>query len=90
MIEIILILVLIFSFLFFMYKECGKAEEKRFREFVVAIRAKDLDEYKNLLPEENEKKEEVNIPDEIEDPYSTDPRIFIKALDEDENNKNKH
>jgi len=57
----------------------GDLEQKRFREFVKAIKAEDLQEYTSSIPEEIKIPEK--IPDELVDLDEVAPEKIIKALE---------
>ena len=66
-------------FLYIMKLKDGDLEQKRFREFVKAIKAEDLQEYTSSIPEEIKIPEK--IPDELVDLDEVAPEKIIKALE---------
>lgn len=58
------------AFIYFYTDELNKAERQRFREFVIAVKSKDIVEYKEAIPEEGklpveEKKDEYVELDQV-------------------------
>ena len=88
--EIILLTVLFIAILIFLYfwqDKRDKAEKSRFREFVIASKSKNLDEYATTIPEENESLPEQ--PDELVELSDEDPERILKAIknSQDEDNE---
>lgn len=84
---IILILFLaVLTFLFFFIERFenrrAKEEKLRFREFVIALKAKDLQEYTTVIPEDVEEKTEQEQQDEYVDLDNVSPETLLKALKE--------
>jgi hypothetical protein len=83
------IIILIFSisvlaFIFFFTERLDKrraSEEKlRFREFVIAIKAKDVEQYAQIIPEDVEEKKIDEKVDEYMDVDEVSPETLLKAL----------
>ena len=82
---IILILFLgVLAFLFFFIERLenrrAKEEKLRFREFVIALKAKDLAEYTTVIPEDIEDKKEEEPQDELVDVDDVPAEELLRAL----------
>ena len=87
MIETVLIAILFIANLAFLYLwqlQREKAEEKRFREFVIASKSKDIDQYNNSIPESGELPQPNS--DEIIELSEGDPAQVLKAIKEEHAN----
>ena len=86
--ELIIITILFVStlaFIFFWQDKREKAEQSRFREFVIANKAKNTEEYVGSLPSS----EEMELPqqDEIMDVNEVDPEKLLEAIRNENANK---
>ncbi len=89
MFETIIIAILFIStlaFLYFWQEKRDKAEKERFREFVMANKSNNIEQYANVIPEDT-KPLNVAMPDVLEDLQDADPEILIRVLNDkkDEN-----
>ena len=75
---IVIIFLATLAFIFFWQKERDKAEQKRFREFVIANKSDNLNDYTTALPADEPIKE---IPqDEYVDVTDIDPDTLLNAM----------
>ena len=61
----------------------SKQEKERFREFVLATKSKNAEEYSAILP--SDKPFEMPKEDEFQDIGEMDPEVLLRALKEDKN-----
>jgi hypothetical protein len=70
---------IIWAFLFIKLKEKdSKVEKERFREFVMAVKSKTIQQYAEVIPEDLP--DEQDTDDEIVDMYQTDPKELLRAI----------
>ena len=85
LILIVLLVVITFIYLERNSKRRDKAEEKRFREFVIASKSDGTEEYVTALPADDEE-----LPSEPEDDLvdldQVDPKTLLKAIKKNEDN----
>lgn len=79
---VFLIFLSVLTYLYLTEDKRNKAEQKRFREFVIAVKSRDLDQYTNAIPEENEEPPQQPV-DDIVGIDQVDPEQLRKALNED-------
>ncbi len=66
------------AFIYFWQERREKAEELRFREFVIANKSKNVDDYITALP--SLKEEVVKEPDELMDVNDISPEKLLQAI----------
>lgn len=75
----------ILCFIYFWQNKRDKAEENRFREFVIANKSKDVSQYTEALPSlENE---ELPAQDEYVDVSEVEPEKLLEAIKKENENK---
>lgn len=80
---LILIAIIQLSTLYFTYiilKRKDEAEQRRFREFVKAIKAEDLQEYAASIPEDISEKKEEEKEDQFMELDQVPPEQLVKAF----------
>ena len=68
-----------FALVVYFTQTSRKLETERFRDFVRAIKSKDVGEY-NIAVTEDSTNNEDEILEEFEDPYEADPNKVLAAL----------
>ena len=84
MFEYITIIVLFIGTLLYLYfsdRKKEKAEKDRFREFVIASKAKDINEYVEAIP--NDEKFEIKEEDELIDLDQMSPEELLEVRSEE-------
>ncbi|MFA5071905.1 MAG: hypothetical protein WC511_06125 [Candidatus Pacearchaeota archaeon] len=66
------------AFIYFWQDKRDKSEETRFREFVIANKAKNVDEYVTALP--SSEKIELPIEEELMDVNDVEPEELLQAI----------
>lgn len=66
------------AFIYFWQSKRDKNEEARFREFVIANKSKDVNEYVTALP--STEKIEREPQDELQDVNDVDPETLLSAI----------
>ena len=69
------------AFIYFWQDRREKAEELRFREFVIANKSKNVDDYVTALP--SLKEEEVQEIDQLMDVNDISPEKLLKAINQE-------
>lgn len=83
----IIIIISIFIFVYVFTQQRDKSEKNKFREFVIAVKTKNIVEYKEAIPEEGELLQE-EIKDDFVPLEDVDSSVLLNALKKDEDNKN--
>jgi len=77
-IGLIIIFIGTLAFIYFWQEKRDKSEEQRFREFVIANKSKDVNEYVTALP--STEKLEILKQDEFQDVNDVDPEELLIAI----------
>jgi hypothetical protein len=75
---IIILFIGTLAFIYFWQKRQDKAEENRFREFVIASKAKNVEDYVTAIPS----RDDSIIPqqEELHDIDNIDPEVLLNAI----------
>jgi len=72
------------AFLYFWQQTRDKSEEKRFREFVIANKSKDIDQYNSSIPSDGDLPQPSD--DQIIEMSDADPAKLLIALNQKDGN----
>lgn len=84
---IVILFLSVLVFIYYILERQNKFEKQRFREFVIAIKAKDLPEYQENLDNDIELEQEDK--DEYVDISEIEPNILLNKIYDNNKNKNK-